>query len=462
VGPRLYRIGLQLPVPVYAMNKYLSRYLFYYPSTLMKGELIGAYLKQAREFQWLTTEEIENYQLNRVRKIIRFAMEHSQFYKDRYKNVISSSEDIRSLRDLEKLPVLTKSDLIEHRERISTIWASISGSKVTGGSTGQPVHLKKNPSALARERAITWRSYEWAGIEIGDPQARFWGVPHTRLGKAKARVTDVIANRLRISAFDLTEESLASYYRKMMRFKPAYIYGYVSVIEMLADYVAKNGLPPLPSVRAVITTSEILTPSVRTKIQEMLGSPVFNEYGCGEVGSVAHECDYGNLHLMADNLYVEIDAERGSSGEIMVTDFFNYATPLIRYRVGDFAKWGSHKCSCGRGLPLIDAICGRAYDLIRTTDGRRVHPEAVIYVFEALQLESGAFRQFQAIQQSDSQMVVKIVPNDRWKLSVEESLIDRLRQNVDSGMSYSVELCSSIDREASGKMRLVKCEVGRE
>jgi phenylacetate-CoA ligase len=210
VGPRLYRIGSQLPVAVYAMNKYLSRYLFYYPSTFMKGELIGAYLKQAREFQWFTTEEIENYQLNRVRKIIRFAMEHSQFYKDRYKNVISSSEDIRSLRDLEKLPVLTKSDLIEHRERISTIWASISGSKVTGGSTGQPVHLKKNPSALARERAVTWRSYEWAGIEIGDPQARFWGVPHTRVGKAKALLTDVIANRLRISAFDLTEESLAS------------------------------------------------------------------------------------------------------------------------------------------------------------------------------------------------------------------------------------------------------------
>jgi phenylacetate-CoA ligase len=459
VGPRLYRIGSQLPVAVYAMNKYLSRYLFYYPSTLMKGELIGAYLKQAREFQWLTTEEIENYQLNRVRKIIRFAMEHSRFYKDRYKDVISSSEDIRSLRDLEKLPVLTKSDLIEHRERISTIWASISGSKVTGGSTGQPVHLKKNPSALARERAVTWRSYEWAGIEIGDPQARFWGIPHTRLGKAKAHVTDVIANRLRVSAFDLTEASLSVYYQRIRKFRPAYIYGYVSVIEMLADYMAKHELPKLPSVRAVITTSEILMPSVRTKIQEAIGSPVFNEYGCGEVGSIAHECQYGNLHLMADNLHVEIDAEQGSAGEIIVTDFFNCATPLIRYRVGDFGKWGRHKCSCGRRLPLIDAICGRAYDLIHTTDGRWVHPEAVIYVFESLQLESGAFRQFQAVQQSDSQILVKIVPNESWGPRVEESLIERLKRHVDSGMQYKVELCKNISREASGKMRLVKCEL---
>jgi phenylacetate-CoA ligase len=459
VGPRLYRIGLQLPVPVYAMNKYLSRYLFYYPSTLMKGELIGAYLKQAREFQWLTTEEIEKYQLNRVRKLIRFALEHSPFYRERYKGVISSSEDIRSLRDLEKLPVLTKSDLIEHRERISTIWASISGSKVTGGSTGQPVHLKKNPSALARERAITWRSYEWAGIEIGDPQARFWGVPHTRLGKAKARVTDVIANRLRISAFDLTEESLASYYRKMMRFKPAYIYGYVSVIEMLADYVAKNGLPPLPSVRAVITTSEILTPSVRTKIQEMLGSPVFNEYGCGEVGSVAHECEHGNLHVMADNLYVEVDAGNESAGEILVTDFFNYAMPLIRYRVGDLGKWTNGRCVCGRGLPAIESICGRAYDLIHTTDGRKVHPEAIIYIFEALQKESGAFGQFQAIQCSDSEMLVKVVPTEKWSRCIEESLIERLMEYVDAGMQYRVDICDKIDREASGKMRLVKCEL---
>jgi phenylacetate-CoA ligase len=446
-------------VAVYAMNKYLSRYLFYYPSTFMKGELIGAYLKQAREFQWFTTEEIENYQLNRVRKIIRFAMEHSQFYKDRYKNVISSSEDIRSLRDLEKLPVLTKSDLIEHRERISTIWASISGSKVTGGSTGQPVHLKKNPSALARERAVTWRSYEWAGIEIGDPQARFWGVPHTRVGKAKALLTDVIANRLRVSAFDLSENSLFRYYKRMLRFRPAYIYGYVSVIEMLADYLAKHDLPPLPSVRAVITTSEILTPSVRTKIQEALGSPVFNEYGCGEVGSIAHECQYGNLHLMADNLYIDIDAERGSAGEIIVTDFFNYATPLIRYSVGDYGAWGTRECGCRRGLPLIDAICGRAYDLIHTTDGRCVHPEAVIYVFETLQLESGAFRQFQVIQQSYSQMLVRIVPNEGWGPHVEESLIQRLTRHVDSGMRYRVEVCEDISREASGKIRLVKCEL---
>jgi phenylacetate-CoA ligase len=442
------------------MNKYLSRYLFYYPSTLMKGELIGAYLKQAREFQWSTTEEIENYQLNRVRKIIRFAMEHSQFYKDRYKNVISSSEDIRSLRDLEKLPVLTKSDLIEHRERISTIWASISGSKVTGGSTGQPVHLKKNPSALARERAVTWRSYEWAGIEIGDPQARFWGVPHTRLGKAKARVTDVIANRLRISAFDLTEESLASYYRKMMRFKPAYIYGYVSVIEMLADYLTKNDLPGFLSLRSVITTSEILIPSVREKIKDAFGCPVFNEYGCGEVGSIAHECEHGNLHVMADNLYIELDAEQDSSGEVIVTDFFNRAMPLIRYRVGDFGRWGNGRCGCGRELPVIDSIRGRAYDLIHTSDGRQVHPEAVIYVFEALQLESGAFRQFQAIQQSGYQMLVRIVPTEQWSPAVEDRLVERLRQHVDAGMHYRVKICDKIDREASGKMRLVKCELG--
>jgi phenylacetate-CoA ligase len=412
-------------MPVYAMNKYLSRYLFYYPSTLMKGELIGAYLKQARKFQWLTTEEIEKYQLNRVRKLVRFAMEHSPFYRDRYKKVISSSEDIRSLRDLEKLPVLTKSDLIEHRERISTIWASISGSKVTGGSTGQPVHLKKNPSALARERAVTWRSYEWAGIEIGDPQARFWGVPHTRLGKAKALVTDVIANRLRISAFDLTEESLASYYRKMMRFKPAYIYGYVSVIEMLADYLTKNELPGFLSLRSVITTSEILIPSVREKIKDAFGCPVFNEYGCGEVGSIAHECEHGNLHVMADNLYVEVDAGKESAGEILVTDFFNYAMPLIRYRVGDLGKWTNGGCVCGRGLPEIESICGRAYDLIHTTDGRMVHPEAIIYIFEALQKESGAFGQFQAIQCSDSEMLVKVVPTEKWSRSIEESLIER-------------------------------------
>ena len=79
------------------------------------------------------------------------------------------------------------------------------------------------------------------------------------------------------------------------------------------------------------------------------------------------------MHLMSDNLLIECVDENGQpseTGEIVVTDFYNFSTPLIRYRVGDFATLTHSTCSCGLTLPIIGNIHGRAYDLIRTSSGK--------------------------------------------------------------------------------------------
>lgn len=435
------------------MNKILSKYLFYYPVTLAKGELIALYRKQYEERQWWSASALEAYQSAHFKNILMYSIENSSYYRE----MLSGRALESNTGGGSDLPTLTKADLINNLDRIrSDNTGFFATAKTTGGSTGEPVKIFKNASALARERCATWRSYEWAGVGVADRQVRFWGVPHSRSGKLTARLVDFVANRKRISAFSINNESMHKYYVDMCKFQPKYLYGYVSVIEEFARFIKSNHLEPPGSLVSLITTSEVLSDSSRTFIENVFQKKVFNEYGCGEVGSIAHECEYGNMHLMADNLHVEIDSAPGEPGEIIVTDYFNRVTPLVRYRLGDFATLGESSCPCGRGLPTIRKIHGRAYDIIRLQNGTRIHPEAVIYIFEGIQKQIPVFKQFQVIQTDIDSITVNIVPNLSWDESFEVTLKNRLAQALGTEFKFDVKQVDSLTRENSGKMRVVK------
>lgn len=444
------------------MNKFLSRYLVYYPATIVKGEFVYVYLSKYEKFQFLSKDKVQEYSHNRLKQLLQHAITNSSYYRDHVNFdpylELTREEFYINFRDL---PFLTKNQLISHKSEINTYQKNWSSTKTTGGSTGEPVTILKNPSALARERAATWRCYEWAGISIGDKQARFWGVPHNSHEKIKSRVIDFIANRKRISAFNLTDETLHNYYTTLVNYGPKYLYGYVSVIEEFARYIKDNGLPPIPSLKSVITTSEVLSSSTREGIQNTFGVRVFNEYGCGEVGSIAHECEHGNMHIVADNLYLEIDGN-GESGEIVVTDYFNFATPLIRYRLGDYATIDTGECACGRTLPMLKGIHGRAYDMIHTSGGKSLHPEAIMYIFEAIQKKSDSFKQFQAIQIEFEQFIINVVPTERWSEKTKDEINEGLRKHISQRIKTRINLVDSIPREKSGKMRVIKSQVNVE
>lgn len=441
------------------MNRFLSKYFFYYPSTFAKGEFVGYHLPNYRNFQTLPKKNIQDYQQHRIDTLIKHAMRNSVFYR-RYTNgalyLQYNCDEVNSR--FHDLPFLTKQDIISYKPDINTHYHWWSSTKTTGGSTGEPVTISKNPNALARERAATWRAYEWAGIKIGDKQARFWGIPHTSHGRFKAKLIDFVSNRRRLSAFNLTEESLSGYYKTLLKYKPHYLYGYVSVIEAFACYIKDNNLAPIPSLTSIITTAEVLTEHTRFAIQDTFGIKVFNEYGCGEVGSIAHECEHGKMHIMADNLYLEIDGDK-DSGEIVVTDFFNYATPLIRYKIGDFATLDHGDCECGRTLPILKSIHGRAYDLISTSDGRILHPEAIMYIFESVQNGNGSFKHFQVIQEELNSFNINIVPSKHWSKGIQQELEGKLKQYISPEINTHFKLVDSIPRENSGKMRVIKSNI---
>ncbi len=315
---------------------------------------------------------------------------------------------------------------------------------------------------MAKELAATWRGYSWAGVEIGDLQARFWGVPFDKKSRLRAQLVDWVTNRIRLSAFSFSDADIANYVILLNKKKPVYFYGYVSMIKQFADYLDKNNITLDFKLQAVITTSEVLSESDRIYFERIFKCKVFNEYGCGEIGTIAHECEHEKMHITAENMIVEIvDSNgvvvpHGVSGEIVVTDLTNYSMPLIRYKMRDFGVIDPAPCVCGRSLPVLKEVHGREYDLLLNSRGEKFHGEFFLYMIEDAKKLDMPVRGYQIEQVSLDLMVVNLVVDDLVFPKVKEFLENRIKKNFDASVEITFNHVSSINREASGKLRVIK------
>ncbi len=356
---------------------------------------------------------------------------------------------------LDQFDILEKEDLVQHFDELQYVGRIRHSSKTTGGSTGRAVTVRKDPEAIACERAATWLAYEWYGLRPGDRAMRFWGTGGDRGRRLRSQLADLAMNRTVASAFAFSERDLAAYWLRLKTAKPTYLYGYVSMLAEMARYgLAENLEKPGRFLRAVITTSEALHPQQRALISEAFGAPVRNEYGCGEVGPIAYECSDGSMHMMESHLFVEVVDDDGlpaKSGHLLITDLMNRAMPLIRYRVGDSVVLGK-RCACGRAFGTLASILGRSYDFLEDAAGRQYHGEAVMYVFEDLRAQGLNIQKFQVHQK---------IPGHVNVLFVAPSRQDAVREGIQSGLAQlggmvvEAQTVEAIDVTRSGKARLI-------
>jgi phenylacetate-CoA ligase len=403
---------------------------------------------------------LEERQRQRLAQLLTFAARHVPLYRERWQAVASPVPET-AVQLLRSLPLLTKSDVQAHHERLlADPQPRRVMRKITGGSTGQAVTISKDAEAVAAEMAASWLGYGWFGIRIGDRAVRFWGSPHVARRRLRYWAADRAMHRRTFSAFAFSEQDLGRYWRRCLAFRPAYLYGYVSMLEAFATFVAGTGFDGRAlGLRAIITTSEVLGEPQRHLLQETFGCPVQNEYGCGELGPIAYSCLAGRLHIMTENLFLEVLTEAGApagpgeSGEVVVTDLTNRAMPLVRYQLGDFATLGAG-CECGRAFPVLERVWGRAYDFVEHPDGRRYHGEFFMYFFEDLRARGIGVDRFQIVQTARTRLEVRVVnaasATDAMVRNIEALLSERL-----PGMSIAVSAVREISRLPSGKLQLI-------
>lgn len=417
-------------------------------------------MEELQVTQFLSPAALRDLQVGLLREVVRHAEINISYYQDTFRAARFTSASLKTVDDFQRVPFLTKTVLRDRKhDLIDCRYRGRLSLKTTGGSTGQAVTVVKDRTATAFSRGVMWRNYGWWGIEIGDRQGRLWGIPITRETRWKYRLIDLLSNRIRLSSFDFSDDDLLGYYQRLSRFRPKYLYGYASMIYELAAFLDRKGLRF--SVPVVIPTSEVLYPQQRELIQRVLGCRVANEYGCGEVGPIAFECPDGGTHLMADNLFIEVLREDGSAaqpgelGEVVITELHSRAMPLIRYQMMDSVVLGEAPCVCGRGLPVITEVVGRAYDYLIARSGKRFHGEKVMYLLEQLQDQGTGIRNMQVVQKSVTELRIHILRDTGFQIRALDAIRQYFRAAMGEDVMVEFDFVTSIPRAPSGKFRVV-------
>ena len=290
-------------------------------------------------------------------------------------------------------------------------------------------------------------------IRPGYKTAVFWGADREFKDLSRYDRLMLKVNRVKqLNSFSMTETLIEQFLNEINRFRPKYIYGYASSLNLVARYI--NQTRPLKfKPRAVRSSAEMLFDFQRQEIERAFQTKVFEFYGSREVNNIAAECPaHEGLHLVASSRIVEIVDEDGqpvpdgSLGNIAVTDQTNYAFPFIRYLNGDMAVKKASACSCGRGYPILEKIQGRTSDMI-VVNGQFIHGEFFTHLFYG----KPEFTQFQLVQQDERTLTLRVVSKEKEPNL--DSVVLAIRRKVGGGVKIDVEVTDFIPPMPSGKYR---------
>ena len=131
----------------------------------------------------------------------------------------------------------------------------------------------------------------------------------------------------------------------------------------------------------LITSGETVDPSTREDVDRVFGCKIIDRYATTEMGNVAFQCPVGgDYHVCSETILLELlnsdgsDAAEGSRGRVVLTSFYNFAMPIVRYDIGDFAIAAHGSCTCGRTLPRLASILGRQRNVFTFADRLQYSP----------------------------------------------------------------------------------------
>lgn len=421
---------------------------------------VQRYLSHLERSQWLPPEEIRALQERKLQALLRHAYDRTPFYRQVFDQVNVRPEDVHSLDDLHRLPIITKDQvrasfpdgiIADNVERDRLIPYSSSG------STGEPFQFVMTRGEKAQRWADLFRFWRWTGWDFGVPYAIVERGAHLafKSNPLASWVERNLTRVLHLPAFEVLEGNLDAYVKRVRHFSPRIIRGYSASVAQLAEHLAaQNEFFPL---RAALTTGETLLPEQRAVIAERFQCPVFDGYG-GEGMEIAFECErHSGWHINAEGLIVEIVDDGGHPlppgelGQVVLTNLNNHAMPFIRYNIQDLAALGDESCACERGLPLLSRLEGRLVDVLTAPNGRRLVVQFFTRLFRAVE----GVNQFQIVQKGDDLLMVKVLPTEAFGSEQRDFIEREVRTYIDDSMTVQLELVERIPSTTAGKRRLL-------
>jgi phenylacetate-CoA ligase len=403
--------------------------------------------------------ELRLYRDAALRSIVRHAYENVPHYRRLFDAHGIKPRDVRTAKDLQRVPVTDREEL-----RLAPVDEVVARGvrpdrlivHRTSGTVGRPFNILRTRVEHHIGRLTWWRATRCYGVGLRDRLAAVVYMEHgpseSRLALQGLRQRVGLGSHLPVDLC-LQPEEIA---RVLSDYRPDFIAGYAGTLSLVALAAEQLDLPPLRP-RAVYVGGEVLTDSAREQVHRAFRCPVYNCYASEEFGLMAWECpETGELHTHDDAMIFDLvkdgrPAPPGERGDVVGTNLFAYAMPLIRYRLGDVATRGSwRQCACGAPFGTIRSIQGRVMDYLQMPDGRMIHPYDVVRTMH--RVAPWILRQ-QIVQERLDRVVLRVVTSSEPEPAAVRALRDALEVVLGKGVTVCVTPVAEIPLLPNGKLQ---------
>jgi phenylacetate-CoA ligase len=383
--------------------------------------------------QWWPENRLKELQLDGLKQLVNWARTKCPYYH--------CFPKVNSLEDLEGLPILSKRIIHERFNDLIARDARLPLTKVSTGGTCSPITLMRDLSFEAARYAGYRRFRSWVNPILERRQAKIcylW----TRAEIGSEPRQSPHALYLPVEGLNSRDDSV-KYLKMIKHFRPDNLRGYTLPLVTLAHYELWERINP--QIGSISCNCETLLIEHRRLLEEAFRCHVFNFYGSQDLGSMAQDCKkHEGLHSNAERYIIETTRD----GRLLFTDLLSYGMPLIRYENQDMGKLAGVKCSCGRGLPLMEEVIGRVLSFVITKKQTWISIASLRDEMYKVSYFRELVEKFQLCQEEPGKIVLLIKP---WKKDEVPDLKALARIWPNDDLDIEVKIVDSILISRTGK-----------
>ncbi|MEK6299581.1 MAG: phenylacetate--CoA ligase family protein [Acidobacteriota bacterium] len=428
------------------------------PPSICYSPYFSPTLKLLDESQHWDEGRLLEFQLGKLRAILRHSAVHVPYYRRLFRSAGFDPERLQDLTNLRQLPMLDKETVRANFQDL--IAENVAPSDryyfTTSGTMGKPLGFYNTRRAAGREKAFMLAQWARVGFHHRDLRAILRGsLVRTR----RHWSYDPSERAFVFSNFHMTPDNVARYARVMRDKQLRFLHSYPSAVVDFARHLEGLSIAA-PRFRVILASSENLYPGQRESIESFFGARLFSWYGQTECVILAGECETSNnYHIFPEYGVAEVIKQdgapaqlEGDAGELVGTSLDNFAMPLIRYRTDDWAVIGPASCPCGRAYKLLketrgrwhqEMLVGRLDNLISVT-ALNVHTD----VFDRVQ-------QVQFYQREKGKVELRIKRRPEYSERDSRRILQAMNEKVGDTMEIALSFPDEIPLSPIGKFRLV-------
>jgi len=413
--------------------------------------------KVLKENEKKTLFDVKIYQFKKLKDIVNIAYYHTCFYKEKYDKVKFHPNDLNSLDDISKIPLLTKDEvrhnskkMIDNRIDKKTLFKGF-----TSGTTGKALELYQDKKTMSREWASICYQWERVGYKIGDGRIELRGF----IEDERDYIYFPDERILRINIIKMNDKNINNIIKKINQVNFEFIHGYPSAIYKFAKLIEEKKIVYNP--RAIMMASEVLYDWQMEVIDEVFDCKKIIHYGQAEKVSLGAWTDERNYSFIPSYGILEYEKD---SKELIATGFINEAMPLIRYQLTDTVENFLDKPIENTNIlyPVIDNIEGREEDYTYDDENNLIPPAVVTFPFKQLKFIDAA----KIIQHgiNDFELIFETI-YDKNDIKLQQEILDlvsNFKKLYGNKAKFKITITNKIPLGANGKFRWIECRINKE